>query len=61
MTRSDAAPFIAVALGIAIGHGSVFTIRAIDSHLSYQGCIAEQRAALFTEKQARHICADRLN
>jgi hypothetical protein len=51
----------ACALGLAVTHAAIATTRAIDSHLSYNSCIAEQTAAGFNKQQAIAICAERTN
>ena len=58
--NSAAAPLLASLSGLVIGHGSVAAVKAIDAHLSYNACMAEQVAAHFSKDHALKWCADRL-
>lgn len=51
----------ALSIGLAVTQGTIAATRAVDSHLTYTACIAEQTAAKFNKQQAVAICADRLN
>jgi hypothetical protein len=51
----------ACALGLAVTQATITATRAIDSHLAYASCIAEQKAAGFNTTSAHTFCADRMN
>jgi hypothetical protein len=58
--NSAAAPILAILSGLIIGHGSVAAVKAIDAHLAYGACMAEQNAAGFNRDHALKWCEDRL-